>query len=388
MRLPDPHIPFILLDDARAIGAKPARLYTAPVEIIAAYAMEDVLPALAQLAQAQTRGLHAAGYLAYEAGFALEPRLARLSAAWDRTMPLLWFGLFDQWDSIASQDIPALLPPPATARIKPPAPLVTQTDYAQAFDMIRALIEDGDIYQANLTFRSALTLSGDPRALYAAIRPRAAAGYGGLVHTGDDWLLSFSPELFFTLKDGKLAARPMKGTAIRGADAAADEAAIRTLRDDPKQRAENLMIVDLLRNDLSRVAVAGSVKVPELFRIETYPTVHQMISAVEATIRPGLSAVDVLRAIFPCGSITGAPKLRAMEVIHQVESGPRGAYTGSIGRIDADGNAAFNVAIRTICVKEGRGQGHIGLGSGIVADSVMAAEWIECQDKGRFLDAG
>jgi anthranilate/para-aminobenzoate synthase component I len=157
------------------------------------------------------------------------------------------------------------------------------------------------------------------------------------------------------------------------------------LQADPKQRAENLMIVDLLRNDLSRIAEAGSVVTPNLFHVESYPTVHQMTSTIKARLRAGLGPVDVLRAIFPCGSITGAPKLRAMEVIHEVETGPRGAYTGSIGCISPEGDAAFNVAIRTISVNEGSALGRFGLGSGVVADSVMQSEWDECLEKGRFL---
>ena len=246
-------------------------------------------------------------------------------------------------------------------------------------------MQAGDIYQANLTFPCAVAVPENPLALYAALRDRAGAGHGAVLFTGEDWLLSFSPELFFTLEAGVLTARPMKGTAARGADSASDAAAMAQLQADPKQRAENLMIVDLLRNDLSRIAEAGSVVTPDLFHVESYPTVHQMTSTIKARLRAGLGPVDVLRAIFPCGSITGAPKLRAMEVIHEVETGPRGAYTGSIGCISPEGDAAFNVAIRTISVNEGSRLGRFGLGSGVVADSVMQAEWDECLEKGKFL---
>jgi para-aminobenzoate synthetase / 4-amino-4-deoxychorismate lyase len=214
------------------------------------------------------------------------------------------------------------------------------------------------------------------------LRARAKAGYGGVIWTEEDWLLSLSPELFFALKGDKITTKPMKGTATRAAD---DGAAIEALRSDPKQRAENLMIVDLLRNDLSRVAAPGSVAVPELFHIESYPTVHQMTSTVTATLRDGLDATDILRAIYPCGSITGAPKIRAMEVIAEVESSPRGAYTGSIGRIDASGDAAFNVAIRTLHLHAGDSRATLGLGGGIVADSTEEAEWDECLAKGKFV---
>lgn len=383
MHLPDPSEPFLLLDDARVTGAAAARYYRDPVEIVSAVSQHEVQPALDRIADARERGLHAAGYISYEAGFALEERLCPLAAP--GPMPLLWFGLFDGFRSVAPEDVPALLPDPAGAAVGAPRPLIDRAAYLAAFDDVQERIRAGDIYQANLTFPCEVDLVGDPRAIYAALRPRARAGYGGVVCTGAHWLLSFSPELFFTLVRGQLTARPMKGTATREAGEAADRAAIAALHDDPKQQAENLMIVDLLRNDLSRVSIAGSVTVPELFRVESYPTVHQMISTVRAKLLPGLSAVDVLRTIFPCGSVTGAPKMRAMEVIAATEAFARGPYTGAIGRIDADGNAAFNVAIRTISVEEGARTGRIGLGSGVVADSVADAEWRECLAKGRFL---
>jgi para-aminobenzoate synthetase component 1 len=383
MHLPEPSEPFILLDDARVSGAMAARVYRDPVEIVCARHPHEVQPALDRLADARDDGLHAAGYLSYEAGFALEDRLCPLATP--GPMPLLWFGLFDGCRHVDPEEVPALLPDPGEAAVGAVRPLVEKAEYFAAFEEVQERIRAGDIYQANLTFPCDVDLTGDPRAIYAALRPRACAGYGGIVHTGAHWLLSFSPELFFTLVRGQLTARPMKGTAVRLADAAADRAAVAALSADPKQRAENLMIVDLLRNDLSRVAVAGSVTVPELFRVDSYPTIHQMISTVRARMLPGLSAVDVLRTIFPCGSITGAPKLRSMEVISTVERFARGPYTGAIGRIDPDGNAAFNVAIRTISVEEGAASGRIGLGSGIVADSMAEAEWHECLDKARFL---
>jgi len=382
MRLPEPSEPFVLLDDARVTDAAPARLYRDPVEIVRADTLAAVQPALDRIADARDDGLHVAGYMAYEAGFALDGRGPAPPIA--PGAPLLWFGLFDGWRSIDPADVPALLPDAAGATIGAPQPLVDEAAYATAFAQVAESIRAGDIYQANLTFPCTVDLSGDPRAIYAAIRPRARAGYGGIVHDGQRWLLSFSPELFFTLVRGQLTARPMKGTAPRALDGD-DAAVVAALRDDPKQRSENLMIVDLLRNDLSRVSQAGTVTVPQLFHVETYPTVHQMISTVKARLLGGLGPVDVLRALFPCGSVTGAPKLQAMEVIRSVEPHSRGVYTGSIGRIDPDGSTAFNVAIRTISVEEGARAGRIGLGSGIVADSDMHAEWRECLAKGRFL---
>lgn len=389
MHLPDPPDPFILFDDARAHNPAPARLYRDPVEIIVARDYAQVQPALDRIGEAGERGLHAAGYIGYDAAFALEARLASLQPPRRADdMPLLWFGLFDGFRNVDAQDVPAMLPIPGNAGTGSAKPLIDPEIYSTRFAAVQEAIHSGDVYQANLTFPCDVPLHGDPRAIYAALRPHAKAGYGGIVHMGEDWLLSFSPELFFTLVRGQLTARPMKGTALRQADPDADAAAAAQLRDDPKQRAENLMIVDLLRNDLSRVSQAGSVTVPQLFHVESYPTVHQMTSTVRARILPGLSAVDVLRTIFPCGSITGAPKVRAMEVIAAVERTSRGAYTGAIGRIDADGNAAFNVAIRTISVKKDASFGRIGLGSGVVVDSICDAEWRECLDKARFLDSG
>jgi para-aminobenzoate synthetase/4-amino-4-deoxychorismate lyase len=250
---------------------------------------------------------------------------------------------------------------------------------------VQSLISAGDIYQANLTIRADVSTAGHPLALYAGLRARAQAGFGGVIWTGDDWLLSLSPELFFALHDRKVTTKPMKGTATRGADAAEDAVLVAQLQQDPKQRAENLMIVDLLRNDLSRVAEAGSVRVPHLFTVESYPTVHQMISTVTAQMDEGKGVADLLRAIYPCGSITGAPKIRAMEIIDEVEQAPRGIYTGSIGRIDPNGDAAFNVAIRTLHLQSGATTATLGLGGGIVADSRVGEEWAECLAKGRFV---
>lgn len=382
MRLPEP--PFVLLDDARADGA-PARLYADPVEIVEAHAPAEVRPALERLREARGRGLHAAGHLDYEAAAGLLPEARQQPAAGDA--PLLWFGLFHDHREVPADAVPALLPDPGSAWAASPRPQVARADYEAAFGRVAAYIAAGDIYQANLTFRATVAQAGSPAALYALLRARARAGYGALVATGTRWLLSFSPELFFALEGGRLMAKPMKGTALRGATPAEDEALAAALRNDAKQRAENLMIVDLMRNDLSRVARPGSVAVPRLFEVERYPTVHQMVSTVTADLAQGHDAIDALAALFPCGSVTGAPKIRAMQVIAEVEADPRGIYTGSIGRLDANGDAMFNVAIRTLAV-EGPGPALLGLGSGVVADSAGDQEWDECLAKGAFVTAG
>jgi para-aminobenzoate synthetase/4-amino-4-deoxychorismate lyase len=370
----------VLLDDARP-GGPPARLYADPVEIVRADTPEQVQPALGTLRAARARGLDAAGYLRYEAAAAFEPRLVQPCGSG----PLLWFGLFEDYREVDSTTI---LPDPAGAWAGAPKPQTAERDYAEKFAQVAELIAAGDIYQANLTFRAQVATAGSPAALYALIRTRAAAGYGALIATGDEWLLSFSPELFFALEGGTLTAKPMKGTAVRDSDPAQDAANAADLRADPKQRAENLMIVDLMRNDLSRVARAGSVAVPQLFEVEHYPTVHQMVSTITADLAPGHDAIDALAALFPCGSITGAPKLRAMQIIADTEDAPRGVYTGAIGRLDASGDAMFNVAIRTLAMAGGDSAAVLGLGSGVVADSDPVQEWQECLAKGAFVTAG
>ncbi len=378
-------VPFVLMDDARMEGRRPLMLYRNPVEQIVARTLAEVRPALDRLREGQARGLHAAGYLAYEAGLALEPKLAKIDARLGvEDAPLLWFGLFEKGEELDDAALDALLGH-GDATLTPPEPVVSQHEYEAAFARVHEHIVAGDIYQANFTFPSRVHVGENPLASYRMIRPRAAAGHGALVFTGTHWLLSFSPELFFQLEDRALTTRPMKGTALRSPDPATDLANAEVLASDPKQRAENLMIVDLLRNDLSRIAEPGSVQVPHLFAVESYPTVHQMVSTVTGNLVAGLGAVDALEALFPCGSITGAPKIRAMEIIHEVERHPRGPYAGSIGVIEARGNALFNVAIRTICVKDGAQNGVIGLGSGLVVDSIAVNEWHECLDKGRFL---
>lgn len=370
--------PFVLLDDARDGGAAP-RLYRDPRRIVRADTPAEVRPALEVLRAARAEGLHAAGYLTYEAGEALAARPVGMA----QDGPLLWFGLFDGWQDPG--DVAALLPDPAGARAGTPQPQLDEAGYDAAFARVAALIAAGDIYQANLTFAATIPFVGDPLALYARLRAQSQAGYGALIDTGERRFLSLSPELFFALEGGALTCRPMKGTARRGETPDADRALAAALAADPKQRAENLMIVDLMRNDLSRIA--NHVAVPELFAIESYPTVHQMTSTITATLDQGRDAIDVIAALFPCGSITGAPKQRAMEIIAEVERArPRGLYTGSIGRLDPNGDAMFNVAIRTLEVDGTTAA--MGLGSGVVADSEAGEERRECLAKAAFVTAG
>ena len=391
--------PFILFDDARSEGASPARLYRNPREIVVARRPEEVGPALARIEALAGEGHALAGMIAYEAGLALEPRLAPITARRSGAGgPLVWFGAFAGWEEIAADAVPTWLAdhaaPGLAPAIGPLEPQLSTGGYLAAFAALREAILAGDIYQANLTFPLAGSWRGDPLALYAALRPQAAAGYGGIVFDGSHWLLSLSPELFVALKDGAVTAKPMKGTRPRETDPRRDRAVAAELATSIKDRAENLMIVDLMRNDISRVSQPGSVKVERAFHVESYPTVHQMTTTVRARLRPGLGALDLVRGIFPCGSITGAPKIRAMELIDTVERDSRGAYCGTIGRIDppgADGtsDAAFNVAIRTLRLDPDPGgmggRVTMGVGSAIVADSDAMDEWRECVLKGGFV---
>jgi para-aminobenzoate synthetase/4-amino-4-deoxychorismate lyase len=382
--------PFVLLDDASPDGMA-SRLYRAPRRVIAAATLETVRPALREMRAAVQAGAHAAGFLAYEAGAAIEPRLAALP---DGATPLLWFGLFDTVEILAADAVADLLPDPAGAWASAPQPAIDRATYDSHVARVLELIAAGDIYQANLTFAATVRHAGDPLGLYARLRQQARAPYGAVIATGRETILSLSPELFFRLDGGAVLARPMKGTAARGATPADDKIAVAGLSGDAKQRAENLMIVDLLRNDLSRVTKPGSVAAPRLFAVESYPTIHQMVSDVTGRLSDGRDAIDVIEALFPCGSITGAPKIRASQVIADVEERARGIYTGAIGSIAPDGDALFNVAIRTLVMggenedEDAQGIATLGLGSGIVADSNADAEWAECLAKGAFVTAG
>lgn len=374
--------PFLLFDDARP-GAPPARLYRNPVETIVARRLDEVRPALTELRRQTSAGRHAAGFLAYEAGHALDPALstsARTCAA-----PLLWFGLFDGFKMLDPERLRSFLPQFDGVWLGPPRPRIELGDYLAAAGEVREHLFAGDFYQANLTFGCDVPLLGSPLSAYARLREQAKAGWGGVVRHPDGWILSFSPEQFFTIRSGIVEARPMKGTARRREDSAADAAEARALAEDPKQRAENLMIVDLLRNDLARIAETGSVEVPELFQVESYPTVHQLVSRINATLREGLGPVDVIETIFPCGSITGAPKISAMQHLARLEPEPRGVYTGSMGWIEPGGDSAFNVMIRTLELADGSATARLGLGSGLVVDSIAADEWAECLLKGEFV---
>lgn len=368
-----PRPPFICLENSLAGHSL---LFTQPCEIITAATADEVPEAFARLQAAHGAGRWIAGFAAYELGLVLEPKLAGLLGA-DHG-PLMRFGVFDapSLEGLASD---------GSGRVTGLQPDWSGADYAARFEKVSAYISAGDVYQINLTFPMRGKLEGDVPGLYAALKKRQPVAHGAVVALGDETIVSLSPELFFETQGARITARPMKGTAPRGVDADADAQIVHWLSRDEKQRAENLMIVDLLRNDLSRISKVGSVKVPELFAVETYNTLHQMTSTVTAELRPGLTLQDLFTGLFPCGSVTGAPKIRAMEIIAELETTPRGVYCGSIGHIAPSGDMRFNVAIRTLTIAAD-GSVVVNVGSGTVADSRAEEEYAECLLKSRFLN--
>ncbi|APA85752.1 aminodeoxychorismate synthase component I [Paraburkholderia sprentiae WSM5005] len=399
---------FALLDDCGATAARPSsRLYTGFVrERVCTEAAQ--LEAVCDSVAADTRnGLHAVVLADYEFGRALMGLDARRSSETQHGNATLRFLLFERCAKLSrdevdgwlmTRDNDALEPSVAgTANVRES---VDRAQFDAAIDAIHAALCAGDSYQVNYTYRLGFDVFGSPLAFYRRLRARQPVPFGALIALPDDaWVLSCSPELFVEKHGATLRARPMKGTAPRSCDAATDRGNAEFLANDPKNRAENVMIVDLLRNDLSRVARIGSVNVPALFSVEPYASVWQMTSTVEATLLGGTSFATILRALFPCGSITGAPKHRTMQLIDELESTPRGLYTGAIGWLDAPGadhdcgDFCMSVAIRTLTLTASPApdggtdglRGSMGIGAGIVLDSVAADEHEECRLKGRFL---
>ena len=363
-------------------GGTPA-LFAQPHAVLVARTGAEVPALLAALDDARAAGFWVAGWLSYEAGYVLEPKLAGLEPAGGG--PRAAFGVFS-----GPGDAGPLLDRAAAeavgVQIAAPEPMVSRQDYDAAMARVMAYIGAGDCYQINLTFpmRTRL-LQGGALGLYGALRARQAVGRGAYVDLGaGPVLVSRSPEVFVQVSAaGRIEARPMKGTAPRDADPVRDAELAEELRASEKGQAENLMIVDLLRNDISRVAKVGSVKVPKLFAVESYATLHQMVSTVVGDLVAPPSMAGVMAALFPCGSITGAPKIRAMEIIREVEPFARGAYCGAIGWMAPDGAARFNVAIRTLSVT---GQDIVlNVGGGVVQDSTAAGEWEEALWKARYV---
>jgi para-aminobenzoate synthetase/4-amino-4-deoxychorismate lyase len=347
-----------------------------PEEVIEIHDLADVVPGLRRMeALVRGRGWWAAGFLAYEAAPAFD-RALRVRSPGD--FPLLWFGLYPRVEEVEAPR------PEHDAWIALDWKIsADRWEHAAAIARIKDRIARGDTYQVNHTVRLRAPFEGDAWDLFRALSADARAGCAAYVDAGRFAIASVSPELFFLRRGEEVLARPMKGTAPRGRFPAEDIARAEELRTSEKDRAENIMIVDMIRNDLGRVAETGSVSVPRLFEVERYPTVWQMTSTVTARCRAPLT--DLLAATFPCASITGAPKPRTMEIIAELEDGPRRIYTGSIGLVTPSGDAQLNVAIRTVLVDREAGVAEYGVGGGIVWDSDPAAEYAECLEKARVL---
>lgn len=365
---------------ARGSGSLRAA-FGAPREVLVATTVADVTAVLHAAHQQALAGRWCVGYVRYEAAPAFDPALAVHTDRHTATDgPLAWFGVHDA-------PLPAVPPPVDPA---PPDALRAQwqggmarTTFDAAMARLHQAIANGEIYQANFTTRVGGSLHTTAVALFAAMRRAQPGGFAAYIDSGEEQVLSASPELFFDWHDGHLITRPMKGTAPRADDPATDAALAEGLRTSPKERAENVMIVDLIRNDLSRIAQPFSVQVDGLCRVQALPTVWQMVSDVHANTRTGTTLADVFTALFPCGSVTGAPKVQAMRLIRALEETPRGVYCGAVGVVRPGGSATFNVPIRTVLARGSRLWA--GTGSGITWDATPEAEWQEWRHKQTFL---
>jgi len=352
----------------------------------------DMAAACREVETAVRAGDHAVVVIPYDSAPAFDTALHAQPTA--GVLPLAWIGVYRE-----RRDIRAGQAGPGGGQFTVGAwqAAVDQAAHAGAVEAIRQYIGAGDAYQVNFTFPLEAVFDGDPAGLYRDIcRKQGNAAFCAYVNFGDTAVLSASPELFFSLDgDGLIQTRPMKGTRRRGLWTAQDDGLRESLATSPKDRAENLMIVDLLRNDLGRIAEPGSIDVTALWEVEPYETIWQMTSTIVGRIRPEVGLYDVLAGLFPCGSVTGAPKVRASEIIAELEAGPRGGYTGTIGyvspgsgsagRVLSGVEAVFNVAIRTVVVDRQAGIATAGVGGGITWDSETAQEYQECLDKALFL---
>lgn len=380
--------PFVLLESHSAARDPDSYAFSGACGEIVARTAAEVIPALEALQKAVAEGLHAAGYIAYEAAAGLDPVLRTRPPATDGP-PLLIFGLFRERLPTA----PGTLQCKGQYTLSDWRPSVSRAEFDAAIGRIRDYIAAGDSYQVNYTFRMRARLQGDDRALYSDLCRSQRASYCAYLDLGRYRILSASPELFFALRDGELTSRPMKGTRPRGRWTGEDDELASALADSPKDRAENVMIVDLLRNDLGRVSQVGTVRVPRLWEVERYDTVQQLTSTVASQVRPGTGIVELMQSLFPCGSITGAPKVRTMEIVAALESSPRSVYTGAIGYISPSSDCRpecrlecrFSVAIRTVLLDTSDGSAEFGVGGGITWDSSAAAEYEECLVKARLL---
>jgi para-aminobenzoate synthetase/4-amino-4-deoxychorismate lyase len=369
-------------------------LFANPVEALTVESLDEVPVLFHRIEECLEQGLYVAGFMSYECGYHFEPRAAARPPERSK-LPLAWFGvyrqpfIFDHATGTFSPELPAewrefVSPAVSTEnfRVSGRRLQIDRDEYCAKIEAIRDFIAAGDTYQVNFTTKALFDYTGSPASLYSALRNQQRVGFAAYIHRRDQDILSFSPELFFRVEHGRIVTRPMKGTAPRGRTVAEDARIRNWLRDDPKNRSENVMIVDLLRNDIGRIAEIGSVRVDEIFSVEKYETLFQMTSTVSGTMHAGTKFYDIFRAIFPSGSVTGAPKCRTMQIIQEIEQEPRGVYTGAIGYVAPNRDAVFSVPIRTIVLEEGMGE--MGVGSGIVYDSIPLQEYDECLLKMQF----
>lgn len=352
---------------------------------IAAYRLDEVIPALEEIErQVEQEGWYAAGFIAYEAAPAFDPAL-QVKEGFRQgqkggDVPLMWFGLYEAPEKLAKDFL-------GGGEVKLPAGWqadVTEEVYRHAIRKVKGCIAHGETYQVNYTYRLRTDWHGNPWPIFAALAQAHTAPYAAFIETEAWAVCSISPELFYRQEGDLLTSKPMKGTAWRGLTLEDDQKLAKWLYHSEKNRAENVMIVDMVRNDLGRIARIGSVRVPRLFEVEKYPTVWQMTSTVEAVSRAGM--VEVLKALFPAASITGAPKVSTMQIIAGLEASPRGIYTGAVGYFAPGRRAQFNVAIRTLWIDRQRNLAEYGVGGGIVWDSTPGDEWQETKTKARILN--
>lgn len=386
-------------DFAQEGGGRLVAQFARPSALRIARRLDEVLPALAWAQERARAGCWVAGFVAYEAAPAFDPAFAVSPGG---SLPKAVFAAFAQNDfQIDDRSVPDGDEPlpfrtgeveqkdesaARSSRFSHWQHAMSRQDAEAAIESIRARIAAGGVYQVNLTTRLQTAWQGDPRAAFAALRAAQPDGYCAYLEFDQYRIASVSPELFFDWsEEGLLTTRPMKGTAPRDADPDRDAGFARFLRESAKERAENLMIVDLLRSDLGRIARTGSVQVTSLFDVAALPTVWQMTSTVCCRTVPDVGLVEIFGALFPCGSVTGAPKVAAMRDIAALEPGPRGVYCGAVGLLRPGGHATFNVAIRTVVIDSRAGRAECGIGSGITYDSTVDGEWAEWEAKTRFL---
>lgn len=373
---------FVLLETNRTDSSnKTSYLFRGPREIIACYRLRDVEKTLLEIEKWIARGYYAAGFLSYEAGYAFEAGFGRRSSC-RGPVPLLWFGIYKK-PIIIKGETNLNWGPKGAFRITGARPNVSYPRYRSAVEAIKNRIRRGETYQVNYTFKYKFGFKGSEEALYSALKASQKTSYAALIKTPGFSVISASPELFFRMNGAAIETKPMKGTAERGRFAEEDNSIARGLGDCRKNRAENVMIVDLLRNDLSKVCAVSSVRTEKMFEVEKYGTLFQMVSTVKGKLE-NTEFAGIIRNLYPSGSITGAPKINTMRIIRSLEKESRGVYTGAIGYISPRKKAVFNVAIRTVVVERGKGRGEMGVGSGITIDSTPASEYAESCLKAKF----